>query len=108
MYGFSQAIYNLKRYLKKKKSRKLWRIFFILFTSWINSKKLGSIESLGTQDCRKPMSGHYQKKPTMYLDDVSTIVLPFTEDTHLEERICAVTQPKFGRMQNGLIFVIEG
>jgi RNA polymerase sigma-70 factor (ECF subfamily) len=43
----------------------------------------------------------------MYLDDVSTIVLPFTEEIPpMKKKICAVTQPKFGRMQT--VFLIEG
>jgi hypothetical protein len=47
----SQAIYaTLKRYLKKKKSRKPW-MFFILFTK-LDQLKIGTLRSLGT-DCRK-------------------------------------------------------
>jgi hypothetical protein len=46
----------------------------------------------------------------MYLDDVSTIVLPFTEeDTPPKKKICAVTQPNSdGCKRFFLIFVIEG
>jgi hypothetical protein len=52
------------------------------------------------------MFGYYRKETNfnMYLDDVSTIVLPFTEEkTPMKKKICTVTQPKFRTDANGFL-----
>ena len=104
-----------KRYLKKEEEieEALADAFFILFTKLAQLKEIGAFEAWARKIAVNQCLATIKKKTNfnMYLDDVSTIALPFTEeDTHLEEEdlLQLLNQIPDGCKTVFNLFVIEG
>ena len=104
-----------KRYLKKEEEieEALADAFFILFTKLDQLKEIGAFEAWARKIAVNQCLATIKKKTNfnMYLDDVTTIALPFTEeDTHLEEEdlLQLLNQIPDGCKTVFNLFVIEG
>jgi RNA polymerase sigma-70 factor (ECF subfamily) len=100
---------QLKRYLKKKKSKEALADLFYTIHQLDQLKEIaGSTEAwahkIAVNQCLATI-----KKNQLCIWTMSALLrLPFTEDTHLEEGLCSYSVEIRTDAKNSLIFVIEG
>ncbi|AWG23486.1 RNA polymerase subunit sigma-24 [Flavobacterium faecale] len=106
---------SCKRYLKKEEEieEALADAFFTIFTKLDQLKEIGAFEAWARKIAVNHCLATIKKKTNfnMYLDDVKTIELPYTdEDTHLEENdlLELLNQIPDGCKTVFNLFVIEG
>lgn len=106
---------SCKRYLKNEEEieEALADAFFTIFTKLDQLKEIGAFEAWARKIAVNYCLATIKKKTNfnMYLDDVKTIALPFTdEDTHLEEEdlLQLLNQIPEGCKTVFNLFVIEG